>query len=310
MRRSVVGLLCVAAAAVCMMCGGTTGREGLPALAEGDDATAAEGGDATIGSGEAGDASDDDSTGTFDVVILYADRVLPDVSAPVDAGEGGYPWPDCPPFVPVALGKPVSAGADQLDQIPAAFDDAGAVLLDDAGRVVGAPDGSVCASYGWLGTTAIDECDTSNNSGSGSVPPILLPPCNWCVDAGTAAAGPRSGAPRYDVCRDLYACMRRTGCGLAADGFNVTACLCGDASTTTCTTPQGACGLQELGALEIPLDPDPTNQTAAIQTALAHYTEVTPSKSFYCGSSLNALWQSAITGNGVMPCFPADAGPF
>ncbi len=318
MKRIAVLALCVAIPAMCLMCGGTTGREDLPPLPGEDDGAVAlpvEGGaDATIADG-GGDASIDDSAfvGAFDVTIMYADRALPYVGAPSDAGseaETGYPWPTCPPFVPVVFGKPVAPGADQLDQVPGSYDDAGQLELDDAGRVIAAPDGSPCADYGWLGSPAVDECDTSNNAGSGSVPPILLPPCNWCSEAGTAGAGPSAGAPRYDVCLNLYACMKRTGCGLAADGFDVTACLCGDASTTTCMAPQGPCGVEELAALEIATSPDPTTQGAADQQSITHFTEVTPSKPFYCGSSLNALFQSAITGTGATSCFAADAGPF
>jgi len=66
-------------------CGGTTGREGLPPLTEpsssAPEATAPDGGEAEASL----DATSQDDT-AFDVTITYADRFLPDVSPPPEAG--------------------------------------------------------------------------------------------------------------------------------------------------------------------------------------------------------------------------------
>src|ERR1700691_5875064 len=80
----------VTAALAGIMCGGTTGHEGLDQGSDPDAAIESEG----------GPGADMDS-GAFDVTIDYATRALPDVVAPPDTGTGGeYPWPSCPPFIP------------------------------------------------------------------------------------------------------------------------------------------------------------------------------------------------------------------
>ena len=88
--RMALAVFGVALALAGVMCGGTTGQEGLQ-LGSGLDGAAP---------GEA--AGPDMDSGAFDVVIDYTTRTLPDVVAPPDTGaEGGYPWPSCPPFIPV-----------------------------------------------------------------------------------------------------------------------------------------------------------------------------------------------------------------
>jgi hypothetical protein len=267
------GVLRISAAIACAIgavsaasCGGTSGREGLvsPVLAE------AGGDDTTIGF----------DSGAFDVSIAYADRVLPEAGAPVEAGEAGYPWPQCPPFIEVGPdGGPVPAG-QEVDQVPSAY--------GSNGGIVPAPDGSACAQYGWLGSPAIDECMTSTSAGGGN-DYAFLPPCNWSIDAGTARQGPRAGAPRYDVCLDLYACIMKSSCG----AIDVTRCLCGSGSTTSCDAG-GPCGQEELAALEYRAD--------SIQDALKNYTNLDPSFAGYGGAALNQVFRNAES-NG---CF--DAG--
>jgi hypothetical protein len=279
-----------------LSCGGTTGHEGL---SSGTDIGAdADSFDATTSDDAAVDA------GTFDVGIAYATRELPDVTAPgqADALEAGYPWPNCPPFVPVtSRGRPTPEGTE-VDQVPASFDDAGQVLLDDAGRVVPAPDASTCGGYGWLGSVQVDECTTQANAGSGA-PPILLPPCNWCADAGVAGAGSMAGTPLYDLCLDLYQCLRSTACYIAkGSSQSVGPCLCGDSPVAACT-PTGLCAAQELAALQYTSDP------MSVQAALNHLltTAAGPSS---CAASLNQLFQDAVAGGAKGSCFPPDAGPF
>jgi hypothetical protein len=245
-------------------CGGTTGREGLssPALDDGGD-----------------DAFADD-TGAFDVSITYADRALPDVGAPAEGGADGYPWPSCPPFIEVGPDGGAVPPGQEIDQVPAAF--------DDAGNIVPAPPGGACAEYGWLGSTAIDHCVTSATAGTG-IDYVFLPPCNWSAEAGAAKQGPRAGSPRLDVCLDLYACILKTRCGTT----DVKTCLCGTGSTANCDAG-GPCGTEELAALEY--------RTDSIQDALKNYTNQDPSFAGYGGAALNQLFQNA-TSSG---CF--DAG--
>jgi hypothetical protein len=249
-------------------CGGTTGREGLTPPG-GPDATADDGGV-------------DIETGAFDAPIEYADRALPDVHAPSDAGaEAGPSLPDCPPFLPIdGMGHAVPVGAPNVDQVPA-------VLAADGGETF-APDGSVCATYPWLGSTAIDECVTSNAVNTVA----WLPPCSWCVDAGSAVQGPGAGVPLRDLCFALYTCIMQSGCGQ-----NVGTCLCGPDQAGCVNNPMGPCVTEELAALQY--------RTDSIQTALQNYEDPDPAFPGYCGSVLNALFQNADS----YSCFPlADAG--
>jgi hypothetical protein len=256
---------------VAVACGGSTGREGLvdPALTQqtaGDDATTAP-----------------FDAGLFDVAIQYADRNLPEISAPpaADGGEAGYPWPNCPPFLPVYPdGCP---GCLEVDESPAAF------AAD--GAVVPAPDGSACATYGWLGSTAIDECVTYKSAGysaSDCNSPFCgndydyFPPCNWVIDAGTAKGGTRTGDSRYAICLDLYACIMKTGCGTNS---NATYCLCGP-NGANCDGG-GPCGPEELAALEY--------LPGMIQNAGEDLTNVAPEFAGSGGGRLNAVFQFART---------------
>jgi hypothetical protein len=297
MKRMVVAALVMAAMLGGLFCGGSTGREGLPQqLATGEpnaDGAADSTVGATIGSPD---------TGAFDVVILFADRGLPDVAAPpsdagtAEGGAGGYPWPDCPPWVPVTNGVPTPL-AQAFTLIPAEYDDAGDVLLTDAGKVLPDPDGSPCATYPWLGSTKADNCLVS----SGSAEFVPFPPCNWCVNAGTAVQGPGAGEARYDLCIQLYQCMVRTGCGqrdvpgvsLAASG----GCLCGT-NTADCDA-NGPCAKEELAAMESLSDP------ASLGVTQLAYTSGDPKMIGYCGKFLNNVYLTAFqTG-----CFRGDGGP-
>ncbi len=268
MARHVLGIAavvgCTGGLLAAFSCGGTTGREDLPPMTQ-MDATAA-------------DTSP----------ITYVDRMLPDlgVAPPVpEGGEGGYPWPSCPPFLPY---PPDQDGAlpplgMEIDQVPADYGDGGAS--------VPAADGSACASYGWLGTTTADECVTSQSAGSpGGMDYIFFPPCNWCGDAGVAVSGPGVGVSRYANCIALYECLVRTGCGTTGSAT----CLCGDGSITMCT-PSGPCANEELSALE--------RSANNIQDALKNYGDLDPTSLGYCGAALNQLYQNARTDS----CF-ADAG--
>jgi hypothetical protein len=281
-NRSILATFLLAAAFAGVTCGGTTGHEGL------DPGPGSTLGDAGTSLGEAGSEPDLDA-GVFDVTIDYTTRGLPDVVAPPHVGgEAGYPWPTCAPFVPVdQTGNLVPIGTE-ADQVPGDYVDGG-----DGGEVP-APDGSACATYGWLGSTTTDDCLTSQyNDFQHDFP--MLPPCNWCT--GTATTGPGAGIPLRDLCLNLYACAMRTGCG-AMPG---PACLCGSANGPQCIQDAGGpCVTEELAVLQA--SPTPM----AIQTALSSYTSLTPlteNNPGYCGSALNFVFHNAST----LGCFPLDA---
>jgi hypothetical protein len=274
-----------------LACGGTTGREDLPAqtspASPGMDASVVT--DSTVG----GSVSLDE--GLFDVAIVYVDRALPDVAAPsmgADDG-GGSPYPSCPGFLPVDVDGDVLLGSDggielgnEFAQAPAAYNDAGSVVL--------APDGSPCATYGWLGSTAIDECLVQDPPGQNDYQ--LLPPCNWCAEAGAAAQGTGAGESRYSLCMALYACMIQTGCGFTT----VTSCICGPGSNNAncLQNPLGPCLVQEMASLE--------ELPTSVEDALKNETSIDPSFLGSCGAKLNQMFKNA--GGGVDKCFPADAG--
>ena len=273
-------------------CGGTTGREDLPVMtASGMDAGAVL--DSTVAATEPSlDAA------LFDVATTYVDHVLPDVGAPPDASAGdagASRYPNCPGFLPVDADGGVLLDPDggialdnEFDQAPAAYDDAGNVIL--------APAGSPCATYGWLGSTAIDECTTVLSVGSGPSAYQLLPPCNSCAQAGVAAQGTGAGQPRYSLCMDLYACIIQSGC---ADQ-QVSNCFCGSSTGMACTlNPVGPCEAQEMAALEeVP-------GSAGVLDALKQFTSLSPSFLGVCGSTLNALFKYAGAEN---HCLPTDGG--
>jgi len=279
---TIVGFACGSGLA----CGGTTGREGLP------DPSPDGGQDATVALVETGGQDASLGTGAFDVTILYADVVLPDVAAPAaEAGEAGYPWPNCPPFLPIvgygSDGAPVVLPPDAadlaIDQIPSAY--------DDAGQIVAAPDGSACAAYGWLGSVAIDQCTESNSSGTSFA---LLPPCNWCVDAGTAAAGPGIGSPRYELCIALYQCMMRTGCAARGNSY----CICGTPSAESgCFVDAGGpCANEELAALEA------LPGSAGVETAVKNFVNDPTAMGGTCGSGLNQVVTADTFDTSCFPC--------
>jgi hypothetical protein len=286
LHRIVVTVALAPAALAAVMCGGTTGRDGLQT-----DNGAEAGGGTADGSAMATDGSGGSDSGTFDVVVTYADRILPDVVAPRDSGapvEAGYPWPTCPPFLLVGPngetttedGGPVPFGSE-INQIPA--------IAVDGGEIP-APDGSACATYGWLGSPAIDNCVTSQFAGAGGAQDFsFLPPCNWCQGAGVASVGPGAGLKLYDLCINLYVCALQTGCG-ALPG--AAACLCGDAGATECILDAGGpCAAEEIAALQV--------APGSLEPALENYNDLTPltlGNLGYCGSLLNSVFQNAITG--------------
>jgi hypothetical protein len=287
MKRMVLAALVVAVMVGAVMCGGTTGTEDLPAVMTSNPAAL----DASIDSAVDATLGDTPDAGFFDVEITYTERTLPDVAAPTVTGDAaaGYPWPNCPPWVPVTFRGLVAPSYDMsYALIPAQYDDAGDVLVDDAGRAVPFPDGSACATYPWLGSTAADSCVA--NGATWNFSP--LPVCNWCVDAGVTLQGPLSGQDRYGVCAQLYECMTRTGCGQNhSPGY----CLCG-LDEAHCDAG-GPCALEELSALESLSDP------ASLAMTTSNYTGIDPQTPGNCGRALNAVFLTGVNGG----CF-TDAG--
>jgi hypothetical protein len=265
-------------------CGGTSGMP-EQATPPGGQAALDGGLDATVEIDAAEASTPAPDAGLFDVAIQYADQNLPEVTAPPEGGPAPRPWPDCPPFLPVDdTDTPTSLPyADHQD--PSEWDGGVAVL---------APDGSACASYPWLGSTAIDRCVIAGQP-SGA---IWLPPCNWCVDAGAAAQGTREGDQRYQICLDLYACIVGSGCATGSGAAQ--ACLCGTESSAKCVgdpSPPGPCAAQEMAALE--------ELPGSTGDALMHFTAVPPTTFLgVCGSTMNEVMQLGYTNH----CF-IDAGP-
>jgi len=263
--RAIVGFVAFA-------CGGTNGHEDLPVQQQQDanEDLAVDASDATTG-------DDEDASLTFDVAIFYADQTLPEVNPPsatADAAEAGYPWPTCPPFIPERSGDLVALGRESV-QIPSDF------AAD--GSAIPAMDGSACATYGWLGSTAADECETAT-APKASLDYIQFPPCNWCVDAGTAVQGPGAAEPRYSLCLELYECIMASGCG-----GNVISCLCGsETDPTVCASdphPPGPCATDELASLE--------QTSATILDAINNYEDNDPTVMGFCGSRLNQVFNVA-----------------
>jgi hypothetical protein len=250
-RVAVSALFVAAALAGVAHCGGTTGQGGDSPT----NIVAIDGGDATVSADAAGlDAGADQSlyTNQFDVAIDFADQELPDIQAPPEGGSAGGPGgpPNCPPYIlldtdggPVPFGYPGTV----FDEVPSEYSGDGGIDF--------APDGSVCATYPWLGSAAVDHCVVGAPGKVGSAaktggPYVILPPCNWALGAGTAVKGPMAGAQRYDLCMDMYECFVRTHCYLERDNFAHN-CFCGIPDTDPnfgdecLASPQGQC-LQEI----------------------------------------------------------------
>ena len=317
MRRVVIAVFGVGLALAALAhCGGTTGR---------DDSTPSgpDGGlDATVDAAAVEDAGSDQSvyTNTFDVSIQYADQALPDVQAPPEGGgagsEAGLGVPNCPPFLWVdGYGKPVACDpASPISDCPSADNEAPADW-SDGGEVL-ARDGSVCATYPWLGTAANDECLTGDLQGE-----LVndLPPCNWALEAGVATQGPAEGTSRYALCVQLYKCFMQTRCfaypkpngkGLES---NPIPCFCltpaeatsGSFSVSTCLAAQGPCFNEEIAALEAPGN-DPGAQATYVQMnfiALGNSQVVAGTE----GANLNQMFQDALS-TGCIPECVLDAG--
>jgi hypothetical protein len=284
-------------------CGGTTGREGLgtPDASVGDD-------------------------GGFDVSIQYIDRVLPDLYvAPMDSGGGdGAGWPNCAPDLPVfalvddagnvtewfinADGSvPADAPASLVpDEIPAVWQDGGAEIP--------APDGSVCATRAWLGSSACDRClklafgGTLGNPWYGEYGnTAVLPPCSDMAEAGRAVAGPAANTPRFDLCVNMFKCILRTQCFAAGiNGTEGTAlpCICNPGDDCMKAGPTGPCALDIQKAEEVQgSNPGDT----FTKMGMAFNVVTTPDQPGHGAGSLGSLFSDLISGS-TTSCLPACTG--
>jgi hypothetical protein len=321
MKRALLATLACLAALGAASCGGTSGRENLPVAQSGSGSGAIDATEQPDGpSDDAGDAGtmdatvdmDADATVTgiytdlFDVVIVYADRALPEAQAPQEGGVDGSMgtgggMPNCPPWLP---------NPDlRSSQVPGDY--------GPDGGVIPALDGSPCATYPWLGSTAADDCVTANfNVISSATSPgnphvALLPPCNWAVEAGVATGGVGAALnkSRYDLCLDLYRCMIGTLCFTAVLGapprmaegkFGITDCFCGrdDAGAeipiASCVNnPQGPCKEQEMAAFEL-LD-SPANYASVLSNLFHVGTGVPEWPSCLLNTEVEGLINSAST---------------
>jgi hypothetical protein len=294
-----VATIALAGAIPCLIgfgCGGTTGREGLSDGAGNGEAGL--GADATIGNDGGSEASAPGAfdAGTFDVIIQYADRDLPDVGAPQPVAEGGsdsgwpWPFPNCPPFLSGdGNGNPIPT-YDDLQLLPSDY---------DAGKIVPAVDGSTCGTHVWLDNSGDQWCIDQNPSGGLA----LFPPCNWCVDAGVATSGSGATRPLYDLCLELYACIARTGCDVFTDALHHPAlCLCGATFDVNSCTPTGPCAKEELAAFQAPELPSPQD----IHQVIGNYNATRIGTGVSCAGQLNQVYNLA---HSVIPkqCNP-DAG--
>jgi cysteine-rich repeat protein len=111
-----------------------------------------------------------------------------------------------------------------------------------------------------------EECDDGNTRDGDGCSSICTSKCELCEDtatwgagklcsdlekgcyelAGTAAAGPALGLNKSDLCADVIACVRRTGCATVAyaGSGGIESCYCGagvDISVCLSGTPAGPC---------------------------------------------------------------------
>jgi hypothetical protein len=235
----------------------------------------------------------DADEGLFDVVIPYVDRMLVAVQPPPDAGEqegGGVYWPPCAPDIydPIALiGSPAE--------------------YDDAGHVIAAPDGSVCATYPWMGRLDWTNCTRGTLDIQNSAT-VTFPPCTvFYPGPEKATQGAGAGRPISDLCKELWECMVSSGCGADNRG---NFCLCGlSFNTDQCNNLDaldpdsgGPCKAQELAAMQL----DPHDKVAMAKAGTQYFAIST--LPFSTAAALNQLWENGATSVPGTPNCYVDAG--
>jgi hypothetical protein len=313
--------LCAAAVFVGVGCGGTTGREGLPTSGSdgsdgGIDATVSASLDANANS--QGDANPD----FFDVALLYADRVLPDVTAPPDANVEA-----------AAITRCTQAGQTNCTLVPCTADlytyvDAGPDA-DGGPDFDAAPPYCVSCSGNTTGMCSATEAifvaiDIAQGAVTDAGPDPILPPTascygclvmagildsttqaspqtvgNECDDLGTVPfmAGNGSMGLSDALCLDTLQCITGTsGDGCALSAFSPTYCMCGAAEEPRLTCQQasggmnGPCLTPELNGLQYPASDNNDLITSFVTTT------------FPSGVANQLVYSAAVDG-----CFPASS---
>jgi cysteine-rich repeat protein len=102
----------------------------------------------------------------------------------------------------------------------------GAETCDDGNKVDGDGCSSICRD-----SRACEACLVTNCTGDG------FPLCT--LAKGNAKDGPAAGVPREELCREVYACVLREGCGASG---NLAECYCGTSTGAACLAPRAANG--------------------------------------------------------------------
>jgi hypothetical protein len=315
-------LFCAGAFAAC---GGTTGREDLPAASNGNPVS----GDATLsGEGsssddvEAGDESaSNDSAGDFDAGIQYADASRLNGfdatvgSQPSGNGEGGSQeagpgadWPVCAQDSIAFIQRDGSVVTDFGDATP-------------IGRAVEIPDDSgACATHMWTttfspgadaGNETCDQCLRKAGCGNSSMyggDDQIFPPCNDLRSTGTASQGPLAGTSLFTLCASLFDCVSQHSC--AGDGPSdpnsaVTNCYCGTNLGSACFgdgSANGICKSQIEAA-------DQVTPSTSVAVLLQNLTDLTNPGGFpsRTGAEVLSLYNCALQ-NDCSVCFAHSGG--
>jgi hypothetical protein len=289
-------------------CGGTTGREDLPATATQPDATA---GDAATDS-LASDAGPGDDVFDLDAGIQYANDArlmgFGDAGTAItnDAGRGTG-WPVCAPDTLVRT-------------------DGGKVLKvtevsDDSGS---------CPTYLWTptfvggvgqklcGTHPCQTCDECMRfSQCGSYPTSgfttsghnsVFPPCSDEREAGTASQGPGAGMPLFDLCAALFDCVSQSSCtggGPSDPNAAVSNCYCGTNVGAACYVDGGANGFCK-DAIQAAVQAGPSTTAATIVANLTDPSDPMSLPASHAGTEVMALYACAVTDCPM--CFSSDGG--
>lgn len=236
-------------------CGGTTGREGAPTptmdatVSDGDDA-AGDDDDAESGPSSGNDAglAPAADTGAFDVVIQYADRVLPDVSV--------APTPEAGADVSVGVidaGNVLNSPCLLNNSVLGADGGPSNTLSADGGPPLG-PDGGPVPAVTPVGCSATEQlfanlsvdCYACLVNFSCLDDLAFGDALHECEDlSGNAVGGGASGTSLETLCLQALSCVLGSGCWVP----DVAGCYCGTLAGAMCATSMmpgdGTCKTQE-----------------------------------------------------------------
>jgi hypothetical protein len=224
-------------------CGGTNGREDLPATPSPNAPDSAVI-DATIASNGGDDAAIADEAIDTDAGIQFANpNRLPGSAQGAGSGEGGTAL--------TGADGGAEAAAPSWASWPTCIPDS---LLTHPTREV--PDDSgTCPTFNWTPTfgadggsdagETCDQCLRKSVCGIGT-PQGIFPPCSDLRTAGTAQQGAGMGEPLFDLCAALFTCVSQSSCtGTDPSGANadIHNCYCGTATGAACLVEGGANGV-------------------------------------------------------------------